>query len=243
MKNQDGNNIEKFNKIKALLGSQNCWDVVEEGYVEPENEAAKAALTNEEKRVLKEARKKDKRVLFFIFQGVDESTFEKISDVKTSNEAWGSLQKSLQGAEKAKKVRLQTLRAEFETLKMKLLESVDDYVIWVKTVVNEMKRNGETLDDVRVMEKILRSLTRKFDYMVVAIEESKDLSQISINKLVGSLQAHEHKMKLNDDTGNSDQVLQSKLSFNESGARDNFGQGTSNRRGYRGGYRGRNRGG
>ncbi|KAK5770633.1 hypothetical protein PVK06_046785 [Gossypium arboreum] len=128
-------------------------------------------------------------------------------------------------------------------LKIEPSESVDDCVIRVKAVVNEMKRNGETLDDVIVMEKILRSLTRKFDYMVDAIEESKDLSQISIDELVGSLQAHEHKMKLNDGTGNLDQVLQRKLSFNESGARDNFGQGTSNCGGYRGGYRGRNKGG
>ncbi|XP_016742956.1 uncharacterized protein [Gossypium hirsutum] len=230
-------------QMKALLGSQDCWDVVEKGYVELENAVAEVALTNEEKSVLKEARKKDKRALFFIFQGVDESTFEKISDAKTSNEAWGILQKSLQGAKKAKNVRLQTFRAEFETLKMKPSESVDDYVIRVKAVVNEMKKNGETLDDVRIMEKKFWSLTRKFDYVVVAIEESKDLSQISIDELVGSLQAHEHKMKLNDNTGNSEQVLHSKLSFNESGAKDNFGQGTSNRRGYRGGYRGRNRGG
>lgn len=73
--------------MKALLGSQDCWDVVEEGYVELKNAAVEAALTNEEKRVLKKARKKDKKALFFIFQGVNESTFEKISDVKTSNEA------------------------------------------------------------------------------------------------------------------------------------------------------------
>ncbi|XP_017644595.1 uncharacterized protein LOC108485276 [Gossypium arboreum] len=229
--------------MKALLGSQDCWDVVEEGYVESENTAAEATLTNKEKIILKEARKKDKRGLFFSFQGVDESTFEKISDAKTSKEAWGILQKSLQGVEKAKKVRLQTLTAEFETLKMKPSESIDDYVIQVKVVVNEMKRNRETLDDVREVEKILWLLTRKFDYVVVAIEESKDLSQISIDELVGSLQSHKHKMKLNDDTRNSDQVLQSKLSFNESEARDNFGQGTSNRGGYHGRYRGRNRGG
>ncbi|KAH1092133.1 hypothetical protein J1N35_019390 [Gossypium stocksii] len=80
-------------QIKALLSSQDCWDVVKEGYVEPKNTAAEAALTNEEKRVLKEARTKDKRAMFFIFQGVDESTFEKIADTKTSNEAWGISQK------------------------------------------------------------------------------------------------------------------------------------------------------
>ncbi|KAL1172272.1 hypothetical protein V6Z11_A05G338300 [Gossypium hirsutum] len=111
---------------------------------------------------------------------------------------------------------------------MKPSENINNYLIRVKATVNEMKRNGETLDDVRVMENIFLSLTRKFYYVVVAIEESKDLSQISIDKLVGSFQAHEHKMKQDDDTGHFDQVLQSKLSFNER---------------YRRGYRGRNRGG
>lgn len=90
-----------------------------------------------------------------IFQGVNESTFEKISDAKTSKIAWEVLQKSLQGAEKVKKLRLQSLRAEFETLKMKTSENVNDYVTRLKTVAYEMKRNGEALDEVRIMEKLL----------------------------------------------------------------------------------------
>ncbi|XP_074355660.1 uncharacterized protein LOC141695301 [Apium graveolens] len=68
---------------------------------------AKAALSNAEKTVLKEFWKKDKKALYTIFQGVDESTLEKISEAKTSKEACEILQKSFQGVEKVKKVRLQ----------------------------------------------------------------------------------------------------------------------------------------
>ena len=34
-------------------------------------------------------------------------------------------------------------------------------------VVNQMKTNGETLDDIWVIEKILRSLDPKFDHVSV----------------------------------------------------------------------------
>jgi hypothetical protein len=53
--------------------------------------------------------------------------------------------------------------------------------------VNEMKRNGEKLKDVCVMEKILQSLKLKFEHVVIAIEESKDLETISAKELLGSL--------------------------------------------------------
>lgn len=60
-------------------------------------------------------------------------------------------------------------------------------------MVNEIKRNEEALDNVRMMEKHLRSLIPKFDYVVTASEESKDLSKNSIDELIGSLQANKHK--------------------------------------------------
>ena len=50
---------------------------------------------------------------------------------------------------------------------------------------------GEKIEDAKVVIKILRSLPESFWAKVTTIEESKDLDEIKIQELVGSLQTYE----------------------------------------------------
>ena len=50
------------------------------------------------------------------------------------------------------------------------------------------------MEDVTIVEKILHSLTPKFDYVVCSIEESKDIDVFSLDELQSSLLVHEQKM-------------------------------------------------
>ncbi|KAG6388713.1 hypothetical protein SASPL_150145 [Salvia splendens] len=48
---------------------------------------------------------------------------------------------------------------------------------------------------IKVVGKVLRSLNESFDYLVPAIEESKDLSTYTFDELMSSLLAHETKVR------------------------------------------------
>ncbi|KAA0051551.1 DUF4219 domain-containing protein/UBN2 domain-containing protein [Cucumis melo var. makuwa] len=136
-------------RTKTLLRSQYLWDLVEQGYADPNDEGK-----------LQENRKKDSKMLVIIQQAVHDNVFSRIVAATTSKQVWLILQKALQG---------------------------DSRVLVIQTY-------GETIKDQTIVEKVLRSLTPKFDHVVAAIEESKDLSTFTFIELMGSLQAHESRI-------------------------------------------------
>ncbi|KAA0033083.1 copia protein [Cucumis melo var. makuwa] len=226
--------------MKALLGSQDVWDIVSNGYEEPESDAT---FNQAQREALQNTRKNDQKALTIIHQAIDDNNFEKISGATTAYQAWQILENTYKGVDRVKKVRLQKLRGDYESLHMKESESVSYYTSRLLAVVNEMKRFGETISDEQVVEKILRSLDEKFNFIVVAIEESKDLSTMSIDQLMGSLQAHEEKL-LKKNKQMTEQLFQSKLKLKDKEGnleKGNRGRGRGGNRG-RGDFKDQGRG-
>ncbi|TXG50951.1 hypothetical protein EZV62_023475 [Acer yangbiense] len=109
--------------------------------------------------------RKDLKARFFINQSLDPVIFEKIAYTTSAKRAWDVLMNIYKGVEKVKKVRLQTMRRQLELLQMKKTEKVADYFSRTLALVNQMKSNGVN-----------------------------DLEEMTLDELMGSLQAHEQRL-------------------------------------------------
>lgn len=88
-------------------------------------------------------------------------------------------------------VKLQSLKRDYENERMKENGSLNEYFNRLSELVNQMKSHGDTIDDRRIVDKTLISLTEKFDPIVVVIEEIKDISTMFVQGLMRSLKSYE----------------------------------------------------
>ena len=70
-------------------------------------------------------------------------------------------------------------------------ESIQNYHLNILDIANSFESLGENISDERLVRKILRSLTKRFDMKVAAIEEAHDISCLKVDQLIGSLQNFE----------------------------------------------------
>jgi hypothetical protein len=113
-----GKNYEFWSlRMRSFLQSQECWDPLDLGYVEPDPTDL-AAMTNQQRTTQATQRNRENKEKLWIQNSVDDSIFSKITGVVTSKQAWDILKSSYQGNDRVKTVKLQTLRTHFETLKM-----------------------------------------------------------------------------------------------------------------------------
>eukprot|EP00253_Pinus_taeda_P004282 PITA_04282 len=94
------------------------------------------------------------------------------TDTLTSaKEIWDKIVLSYEGDSQIKRAKLQTLRIQYETLKMHSDEIIASYFSHIDEVVNCMKNLGEETKEVTLVKKVLRSLSAKFESKVSTIEE------------------------------------------------------------------------
>ena len=180
----DGSNYAFWKvRMRAFLCSidDSVWDAVEIGWIRP-----KAAKSTWDKVALAVANANNK-ALNAIFCGVSPDEFHRISHITIAKEVWQILETTYEGTKKVKDTKLQMLTTHFEGLKMSEDESFDLVYGKLNEVVIGKFNWGEKIKDSKIVRKILQLLPESLCAKVIAIKESKDLDEIKIQELIGSL--------------------------------------------------------
>ncbi|XP_022866221.1 uncharacterized protein LOC111386024 [Olea europaea var. sylvestris] len=177
-------------KMKTYLRAYDLWEITENG-TEPPPLRANPTIAQLKQHSEKVAKKF--KALSCIQSAVSDAIFTRIITCEIAKEAWDRLREEFWGNERTRQMQVLNPRREFETLKMKESETVKDFSDRLMKIVNQIRLLGDDLPDKRVVEKVLISLPEKLEAKIFSLEDSRDLSIISLSELVNALQATEQR--------------------------------------------------
>ncbi|XP_045791421.1 uncharacterized protein LOC123886125 [Trifolium pratense] len=181
-------------KMELFLRSQDnyMWSVVENGEYTP---LAKDSITpkpqaewttTEADRVLLNT-----KAQLFIKSALCREEYDRIMQCKNAKEMWETLKTHHEGTSRVKETRIDIGVRKFELFEMKEDESIDQMYGRFTIIINELNSLGKTYTTHERVRKVLRCLPKEWRHIVTAITESKTLSEVKMEDLIGSLKAHE----------------------------------------------------
>ena len=111
-----------------------------------------------------------------------------IKQCNVAKDAWDILKTTHERTIKIRSSKIQLLTTKFESLNMKEDETIRDYYMNVLDIANSFDSLSEKLSNEKLIRKILKSLPKRFDIKVTAIEEAQDTASMKVEELIESLQ-------------------------------------------------------
>ncbi|XP_027165972.1 uncharacterized protein LOC113765933 [Coffea eugenioides] len=187
----DGQNYQAWAvRMTVHLEALDLWEAIEEDYDVP---LLPANPTVAQMKNHKDRKTRKSKAKAYLFSAVSSTIFTRIMNLESAKDIWEYLKKEYQSNERTKNMQVLNLIREFKMVKMKESETIKDYSDKLLGIVNKVRLLGKNFSDERIVQKILVTLPEKYESKISSLEESKDLSSISLAELVNALQALEKR--------------------------------------------------
>ena len=84
---------------------------------------------------------------------------------------------------------ISNLKMEFELLRMKDNKTIKEFSNRLMKIVSQIRLLGEKLLNKKIIRKVLMRLPKRFELKISSLEDFKGLNNLSLQKLVSTLQA------------------------------------------------------
>ncbi|XP_066334266.1 uncharacterized protein [Miscanthus floridulus] len=138
-------------------------------------------------------RSQDRQAMGTLLRSVPQEMWQMLGAKKTVKEAWAGVKSMHVGAERVKEANAQRLLREFENIVFKDGETVDEFAMRINALAADLRTSGESVEEIRVVKKMLRVLPQRYTQIVISIETLLDLKSLTIEDLVGRLKMAEDR--------------------------------------------------
>ncbi|GJS34913.1 hypothetical protein Tco_0533295 [Tanacetum coccineum] len=144
---------------------------------------------------LKKKLAKNNEAKMVLYNALPKKEYERIFMCKTAKDIWQSLLITHQGNSQVKDNKIDLLVQQYKQFTILEKESIDSGFARFNTIITSLKALDEGFSSKNYVRKFLRALHPKWRAKVTAIEESKDLSSLALDELIGNLKVHEVVME------------------------------------------------
>ncbi|GJV19651.1 zf-CCHC domain-containing protein [Tanacetum coccineum] len=190
------NRFETYVKSKDL----DLWHVITNGDFQPiiqnpETKLDEVVPFKKQTDDLKRRLAKNNEAKMVIYNALPRKEYERIFMCNTAKEIWKTLLITHQGNSQVKDNKIDLLVQQYEQFVISEDESIDSAFARFNTIITSLKALDEGYSSKNYVRKFLRALHPKWRAKVTAIEESKDLTSLSLDELIGNLKVHEMIIK------------------------------------------------
>ncbi|XP_071685414.1 uncharacterized protein [Lolium perenne] len=166
--------------MRVKLQRQGRWEVVEHGVGEYHD---------------------DREALGTILGAVPPEMLRSLAVKDTAKEAWDALKTLRLGFERVREARAQTRRSEFENLRFKDGEKVEQFAMRLTGIMHELEVLGDGVGEHKAVLKFLRCVPKRFKQLAYSIQQLLDLKKLTVEELTGRFLAVEEELDLEEEEG------------------------------------------
>nr|GEV30259.1 DUF4219 domain-containing protein/UBN2 domain-containing protein [Tanacetum cinerariifolium] len=190
------NIFETYVKSKNL----DLWHVITDGDFppiqnNPETKKNEVVPFHKQNDNLKKKLAKNNEAKLVIYNALPYKEYERIFMCQTTKEIWDTLLITRQGNNQVKANKIDLLVQQYEQFMISEEESIDNAFAKFNTIITSLKALDESFSSKNCVRKFLRALHPKWGAKVTVIEESKNLTTLPLDELIGNLKVYEEVIK------------------------------------------------
>ena len=142
---------------------------------------------------------KDKKAMNILFNGLDTDLFDCVLNCTTAKEIWDTLQVICEGTEQVRENKMQLFIQQYEHFHFSHGESLNDTFSRFQKLLNSLKLYGRIYPTKDTNLKFLRALPKEWKPMTVALRQSSEFKEHSLEKLYGVLKTYELEIQQDEE--------------------------------------------